>query len=55
MKYCDHLSAFLEARISISHGISSKELEEGARNLEYLYNAKNLNGIDLGYLFRDFK
>ena len=55
LKYCDHLSAFLEARISISHGISSKELEEGARNLEYLYNAKNLNGIDLGYLFRDFK
>lgn len=55
LKYCDHLSAFLEARISISHGISSKELEEGARNLEYLYNAKNLNGIDLGYLFRNFK
>ena len=55
LKYCDQLSAFLEARISISHGISSKELEEGARNLEYLYNAKNLNGIDLGYLFRDFK
>lgn len=54
LKYCDHLSAFLEARISIAHGISSKELLEGAKNLEYKYNAANLRGIDLGYLFREF-
>ncbi len=55
LKYCDHLSAFLEAKISIEHGIKSKELIEGARNLEYLYNNKKLNGVDLGYLFRGFK
>lgn len=55
LKFCDHLSAFLEARISMRHGISSRELEEGARNLEYLYNAKEINGVDLGYLFREFK
>ncbi|TLD87511.1 HD domain-containing protein [Helicobacter sp. MIT 05-5294] len=55
LKYCDHLSAFLEAKISIEHGIKSKELIEGAKNLEYLYNNKQLNGVDLGYLFREFK
>ncbi|WP_416860741.1 HD domain-containing protein [Helicobacter ganmani] len=55
LKYCDHLSAFLEAKISIEHGIKSKELIDGAKNLEYFYNSKSLNGIDLGYLFREFK
>ncbi|CAM2789670.1 HD domain-containing protein [Helicobacter burdigaliensis] len=55
LKYCDHLSAFLEARISIRHGISSKELEDGAKNLEYMYNDKEINGVDLGYLYREFR
>ncbi|WP_297810168.1 HD domain-containing protein [uncultured Helicobacter sp.] len=55
LKYCDHLSAFLEAKISIEHGIKSKELIEGARNLEDLYKNKFLRRIDLGYLFREFK
>ncbi|WDL75380.1 HD domain-containing protein [Helicobacter winghamensis] len=55
LKYCDHLSAFLEAKISIYHGIKSRDLVEGAKNLEYSYNAKTLNGIDLGYLFREFR
>ena len=54
LKYCDHLSAFLEARISIAHGISSRDLLEGSKALEYKYNAKVLNGIDLGAIFRDF-
>lgn len=54
LKYCDHLSAFLEAKISIEHGIKSKELIEGARNLEYRYNGEKLRKIDLGYLFREF-
>lgn len=55
LKYCDHLSAFLEAKISIRHGISSKELEDGAKNLEYMYNNKVINGVDLGYLYREFR
>ena len=55
LKYCDHLSAFLEAKFSITHGIKSRELVEGAKNLEYSYNAKVLNGVDLGYLFREFR
>ena len=55
LKYCDHLSAFLEARFSITHGIKSRELVEGAKNLEYIYNAKVLNDVDLGYLFREFR
>lgn len=54
LKYCDHLNAFLEAKISIYHGIKSKDLVEGAKKLEYHYNAKTLNKIDLGYLFREF-
>lgn len=54
LKYCDHLSAFLEAKISIAHGISSPELVEGAKALEYKYNSKVIKDIDLGVFYREF-
>lgn len=54
LKICDHLSAFLEARISIKHGISSSDLKNGADGI--LKNRKDsvINNLDLGKLFRDF-
>lgn len=54
LKACDHLSAFLEAKISMSHGISSRDLQEGAQGLLEKRKNENLNNLDLGILFRDF-
>nr|WP_104748006.1 HD domain-containing protein [Helicobacter cetorum] len=55
LKVCDHLSAFLEAKISLSHGISSTDLIKGAENLFKLRSHTQLLDLDLGALFRDFK
>lgn len=55
LKVCDNLSAFLEARISISHGISSSELVEGANSIFNKCSKISMNGIDMGSIFRDFQ
>lgn len=54
IKFCDHLSAFLEARISISHGISSQKLIEGSQRIFDHCKDQTLGGVDLGSVFRDF-
>ncbi|TLD81763.1 HD domain-containing protein [Helicobacter sp. MIT 05-5293] len=55
LKIFDYLSAFLEARISISHGISSDDLVNGAEDIYQKCAHKVINNIDIGKLFRDFK
>lgn len=54
LKFCDRLSAFLEARISISHGISSKDLVEGSEGIYQSCKDQVLAGVDLGAIFRNF-
>ena len=44
LKQCDKLSAFVEASLSISHGIKSKELVNGKK--EILNGLKEIQGID---------
>jgi len=44
LKQCDKLSAFVEASLSISHGIKSKELINGKK--EILKSLKEIQGID---------
>jgi len=44
LKQCDKLSAFVEASLSISHGIKSKELVNGKK--EILKGLKEIQGID---------
>ncbi len=44
LKQCDKLSAFVEASLSISHGIKSKELISGKK--EILKGLKEVQGID---------
>ncbi|MDD2896966.1 MAG: HD domain-containing protein [Aliarcobacter sp.] len=44
LKQCDKLSAFVEASLSISHGIKSKELISGKK--EILKGLKTVQGID---------
>jgi len=54
IKGCDELAAYIEAKLSIRYGITSRHLEEGS---VYLYR-KNANrkiaGIDFGQLFDSF-
>ena len=44
LKQCDKLSAFIEAVLSISHGIKSKELVNG--KFEIIKGLKTINGVD---------
>jgi putative hydrolase of HD superfamily len=54
IKGCDKLAAFIEADISIKHGITSKHLEEGRKNIYEEFKGKKLSGIDFGQLFDYF-
>lgn len=54
LKIFDNLSAYLEAKISISHGISSDDLVNGAKGIYDRCADKVICGVDVGKLFRDF-
>jgi putative hydrolase of HD superfamily len=51
IKACDKLSAFIEASLSIKHGIKSEELVEGKKNIHKDYKNKTVNGLDFGKIF----
>ncbi|WP_066346099.1 HD domain-containing protein [Aliarcobacter cryaerophilus] len=51
LKQCDKLSAFVEASLSISHGIKSKELISGKK--EILKGLKKINGVDFKQIALD--
>lgn len=52
VRLCDHASAFLEADISIKHGITSRHLEDGRDNTLSIYKKGTvINGIDAYDLF----
>lgn len=50
LKQCDKLSAFIEASLSISHGIKSKELQSGKKHI--FKGLKTVQGIDFKELAR---
>ncbi len=52
---CDHLSAYLEAYLSISYGFKSESVQSGYHNLFSQYENKNIAGIDFGQLFDYFR
>ncbi|NMB97341.1 MAG: HD domain-containing protein, partial [Clostridiaceae bacterium] len=52
---CDHLAAFIEASLSISHGITSKYLQEGLVSLRKKYENKCIASINFGRLFEYFR
>ncbi len=54
IRCCDHLSAFLEAYLSIEYGIRSHQIMSGYRNLREQYRGKKVAGIDFGELFGYF-
>lgn len=54
LKACDHLAAFIEASLSIKHGIKSRQLMEGKKELSEIYRNKKVAGIDFGKIYADF-
>ncbi|MFZ2445616.1 MAG: HD domain-containing protein [Syntrophobacteraceae bacterium] len=54
IRACDKLAAFIEASLSIRHGISSHHLEEGKKLIYEKYKDERPGGIDFGKLFDFF-
>lgn len=56
IELADKISAFLEAYISIQHGISSRHLQDGAAQLKNKYiRSKDINGIRINKFFMEFE
>lgn len=51
IRVCDHLGAFLEATLSISHGITSRSLRNARDRLLGRYRGHTLGGVPVGTLF----
>ncbi|RDU65876.1 competence protein ComGF [Helicobacter didelphidarum] len=54
LKFCDKLTAFLEARISILHGVSSSDLVNGSEAIYEELLHKEILGVKLGVVVREF-
>ncbi len=54
IRCCDHLAAFIEASLSIKHGITSKHLAEGAERLYTMYRDRRVGPIDFAGVFTAF-
>lgn len=52
---CDHLSAYLEAYMSLRYGIQSEQMQSGYHNLFEKYENKEIAGVDFGQLFDYFR
>ena len=55
LKGCDHLAAFMEAWLSIEHGITSKHLASAASQLRIDYTGSKIAGISFGEIYKQFK
>ena len=52
---CDHLSAYLEAYLSLKYGVQSESVQSGYHNIFNKYDNKVIGGIDFGLLFDYFR
>ncbi|HEX2944852.1 MAG TPA: HD domain-containing protein [Clostridia bacterium] len=55
IEFCDKFAAYMEAYLSIKHGISSKNLVDGHRDLYENFGHRKIAGMDLGIMFDYFK
>ncbi len=55
IRACDHLAAYMEAHLSLSHGIKSPHLEQGLADLSRLYRGSSLAGVSFGNLYVDLQ
>lgn len=54
IEFCDKFAAYMEAYLSIKHGISSHNLKEGHRQLYDKYCNSMVAGLDVGIMFGYF-
>ena len=54
LKFCDKLTAFLEARISIAHGVSSPDLVNGSQSIYDDIYKKEIYGMNVGHILQEF-
>lgn len=54
IRCCDHLSAFMEAYLSIEYGVCPNALMSGYKNLREKYKNKVVAGVDFGQMFGYF-
>ncbi len=54
LKFCDKLTAFLEARISISHGVSSPDLINGSSHIYEELLHKEIFNTKIGLVVKEF-
>ncbi|MBE7044739.1 MAG: HD domain-containing protein [Ruminococcaceae bacterium] len=52
---CDHLSAYMEAYLSLRYGVQSEQIQSGYHNLFEKYENRQIAGIDFGQLFDYFR
>ncbi len=55
IKACDCLAAYMEAALSIEHGIASHHLTEGKKSIYQGWKDKYIAGINFGHIFEYFK
>lgn len=55
IRCCDHLSAYIEAYMSLSYGIKSEQMQQGYDHLTGRYEGKFIGGIDCGQLFKYYE
>ena len=55
IRACDHISAYMEAYLSLKYGIRSEQMVSGYDNLAEKYKDKNIAGINFGEIFDYFK
>jgi len=56
LKCCDKLAAFIEAGLSISYGVKSKELESGFNSMfEYFKQNQTIDGVNFFEIAQKFK
>ncbi len=55
IRACDHLSAYIEAYLSISYGIKSEQITGGYTQLGPKYEGRVIGGVDFGAMFDYFK
>lgn len=51
IKACDHLAAYMEAYLSVSHGITSSHLKSVLASLPNDYKGRSIGGIDFGRIY----
>lgn len=52
---CDHLSAYLEAYMSMKYGINSEQIQQGYHNIFQNYENRTIASVDFGQLFDYFR